>query len=302
VLETASGTALASFPLADAARAARRRKVDDSMNSLVYKLPLVIAALVPSIAAADELGFVTMDRQARGTAVGVQVGYHELADDELDQLTATRLEIYGHHQLAGKPFGLYGQLAMSRIFIDDADDASGMGNLELGGYWMIARPGMDLALRAGVSLPTADDDLEGFLSNALTMTERLVDFANMVPDTTLLRLSASPILQRGAMFFRADLGLDIPIEDDVIEDVLFHANVGVGLRAGDVALTGELVTVGNLTSDDGDLDERTISTAAISARANLGKVDPYASVIVPLDEELRGEVYVLAIGAQIELE
>src|SRR5690606_18772439 len=124
-------------------------------------------------------------------------------------------DLFGQYMLP-QGFGGYASLPISYVSVGDggSDAEHAIGNLEVGGAYVLNTPALPIALRAGVLLPTADDSLNGFLANAATVTNRLTDVASAMPDSTWLRLSVSPVLRRGIYVARVDLGADIPILGD----------------------------------------------------------------------------------------
>ncbi len=77
-----------------------------------------------------------------------------------------------------------------------------------------------------------------------------------------------------------------------------HANLGVGVKVPLVQISAELVSVGNVkTGEDLDVAERFSHTFAIGAHANLPVVQPYIAFITPLDDDFRGETWVVTVGA-----
>ena len=55
----------------------------------------------------------------------------------------------------------------------------------------------------------ASESGDALRSNIATAYGRVTDFALAAPNTTMLRLSASTVQQRDALFFRGDVGLDL---------------------------------------------------------------------------------------------
>jgi hypothetical protein len=99
-----------------------------------------------------------------------------------------------------------------------------------------------LALRAGVVLPTGPDQDSGFDEAFLPLihlaSRRPSDLAASAVDSTVVRLAASPAVQRGVLFARADVGLDVFIDSpgDDNPDPLYHIDLAAyGFKQGAAA-------------------------------------------------------------------
>jgi hypothetical protein len=173
---------------------------------------------------------------------------------------------------------------------------STFGEIELGGIY--AEPvwsGLDMVARAGVALPTGSAGLDAEAVNAIASTPRLGDAVLGYPDTTAARLGLSPLWHRGRWFARGDLGLDIPLKpaaNITFGAPLLRLDAGVGIDLGSVVLSAELANVLVFrdfvdNSAGPGLPQRTAwyDTAAIGARLRFGTVEPYAAVIVPLEQD-----------------
>ncbi len=179
-----------------------------------------------------------------------------------------------------------------------APDATGWGNLELGGLYLPLGDSR-LILRGGLALPTGSglDDAAGAATNLITSFERITDYVLAQPEYTTLRVSASTIRQMDMFFLRADGGFDLvfsrPSAFEGETSAFFRANVAGGIRTTDVDFTLELANLAFLNGDD--VDERFQHTAAIGARTR-GENQLYLGAVFPLDEYARGEIWILSLG------
>jgi hypothetical protein len=250
-------------------------------------------------------GFMTMDRVDAHTRLGLQVGFNKLDDIDLGDGFFMRFNPYAQYVFPNREVGIYGQLPFSHAFIfsGTGEDATGWGNLELGGFYMPFRNN-DLILRAGLAAATASDEsnTDGIITNAATVYERLTDFVLIAPNYTTGRLSASTVQQMDQFFFRADGGFDLVIDRPSMStgpSVFFRANAAAGYRVPDaVDLAFELVNIAAVNGDvDGGITERFIHTAALTLRTP-GVNQIHVGTIFPLDEDARGEVWILSFGYQ----
>jgi hypothetical protein len=250
-------------------------------------------------------GFMTLDRVDAHTRVGIQVGFDKWDELALDEAFFMRFNPYGQVILPGTKFGLYGQAAISHAFVD-GEDGTGFSNLELGGFYMPLPRSNDLILRAGLVAATAtdpDDDVTGAASNVLTAYERMTDILLAVPNYTTARLSASTVQQFGDLFLRADGGFDFvfsrPSAASDDSNVFFRANVAGGYRVPEVVdLTAELVNIAAVNGNvSGGITGRFLHTLAFSVRTP-GVDQLHFGAVFPLDEDLRGELWILSLGYQ----
>jgi len=244
---------------------------------------------------------MTLDRIDANTRVGIQAGWQTIDDVSAGDASLVRLEPFGHYVFPNRAGGLYGRVPFVHRFASNADDASAMGNLELGGFFLPTRKS-EWIVRAGIAAGTASDSAPRAIANFDSRFERLTDFVLIGPSYTTLRLSGSTIQQWDKIFVRADLGLDAvldkPSAASNATSVFGRGNVAVGLRAPGVDFTLELVNLvafnGNTPSGlAGHLDH----TAAISVRTP-GVDQFHFGMVFPLDNDPRGEVWILSLGYQ----
>jgi hypothetical protein len=232
-----------------------------------------------------------MDRLTPVSTFGLDIGY--VVFDEPapmppipeTNLNAIGITVAGHYVDQRSGFGGYLAVPLSYLDIDlplfDPDSELSIGNIEAGG--MFARwfgPNTALVIHGGIAFPTADDDGAG-LVQAIASSPRYGDLVQRVPNSTWLRLGASPMGRSGQLFWRADVGLDLVISDDnnggAISPVL-RLNVGGGIDLGAAKLLAELVTniVDNNAGDD------SASTLSLGARFGAGTLYPGVALVLPL--------------------
>jgi hypothetical protein len=242
--------------------------------------------------------FMTLDRADSATRIGFQTGFTKADEGFLTGTDAIgfRLNLFGQVVLPQRNIGLYGQLALSQIYVE-GENGDGFSNLEVGGYLLVGGRN-DVILRFGAVLPTASESAEGVITNVTTAFERFTDFTMALPNFTVLRLSLSTLQQSGAAFFRADVGADLAIDTpEGDQDSAFgRVNLAVGLRASAVDLLLELVNLANLDGDY-DVEERFVHTAAFGLRTR-GQNQLHLGMVFPLDEELRGDLWIVSLGFQ----
>jgi len=246
-------------------------------------------------------GFMGMDRMDAHTRLGLQVGFFKIDDTDLSDGFVMRFNPYAQYVFPGKQAGIYGQLPIAHAFNLNGEDSTGYGNIEMGGFYLPMRSN-DLILRLGLVAATAsDDDIGAIASNIIGTYERYTDFVLMPPNYTSVRLSASTVQQMGEFFFRADGGFDLAIDrpsGSTGASVFFRANAAAGYRVPDtIDLAVELVNLAFVNGDYDGITNRFFHTLGITARTP-GIDQFHVGTIFPLDEEARGELWILSFGYQ----
>jgi len=183
-------------------------------------------------------------------------------------------------------FGGYGSFVAGGF-----SDGPGLaaGNLELGGlYHATLSQSIDLGFHVGLILPTAGDEALGpAIATEIGRPSDLV----MIARSEWIRIGVSPQVRDGAMFARADLGLDHALgsmADD--DDTLLHLNAGVGVGGAHWSVAGELQVL--FAPGGGE----SLTTTGISVHYNDGHISPFVALSTPLGNELSGEAITLAAG------
>jgi hypothetical protein len=260
-----------------------------SLRVLVISTVLIASAATAAAQRAPDTA--TLDRGDGITKLGFDLGLTFLDDDSLYD-GALRVEPYGQY-VTDSGFGFFGALPITVSFGDEENDpllgdpdqdTVAIGNLDLGLLYVLHGPTLSWVFRGGVAAPTASDDLDGFLTNAAGVYPRLTDVALIHPDATYIRLGVSPLVHANKFFMRGDIGFDLGIDDDDNEgEELLRLNLAVGYDVGLVALSAELVNVGEV-ADDNDGDEDWIHTLAFAARFMTEKLEPFLAIGLPLDD------------------
>lgn len=275
----------------------------------VGALSLVAFAARP--AAAQPSGeFITLDRADSESRLGAFLGILHVEDTGLDE-GALRLELHGQY-LADSGLGIYGSIPIHQLFLDDADDETALANMEVGA--LLARavaPGQEVALRAGITLPTASDSSEGILTNEVAIQTRLTDLVQATPDLITARLGGSLLGGIPGLVYRVDAGLDFPVAStrddfDVQHDPLLRLNgaLGIGvLGAGTLAF--ELVNVIATGDEDASLSESTLSSAGVSLGVALAGAHVQGGLFLSVDsvfeDDFEEGLITFALGASKSL-
>ncbi len=255
------------------------------------------------------------DRMRDQTELGVRMDFgfpRDAARDVTTEETYFRTELHG--QFTTGRWGGYASLPIARNI--GGEEVTALGNLEVGAFQIQDMGDMDLIVRVGLTLPTADTTMRGFSTNAFSNFGRVTDHLNTQPDVFGVRLSASPVFESGVFFLKADLGFDFLWDtgdrhaaEAVLQDdfqTFFRGNVSLGANLGIITLAVEsvnMVTVAdsNFAFGQASLD-KSIHTVTAGAQANLGIVSPYLAFTAPVDELSRDNYgFVFTVGANVSL-
>jgi hypothetical protein len=247
-------------------------------------------------------GFMTLDRMDSQSRAGIQVAWTKIDAVSLSDGFVMRFEPYAQVLLPGRPVGFYGHLPFTHLFNFNGSDATGVGNLELGGFFLPMN-NSDVILRVGLALSTASDSGNELIANVIAPPlDRLTDVLLVAPNYTTGRLSVSTFQRNGDFFFRADGGFDLVIDKPStianVPSVFFRANIGGGIRVQEVDLTAELVNFASVNgSTQSGIEQRFLHTLAVGVRT-LGENQIHFGTVFGLDEITRGDYWVLSLGYQ----
>lgn len=246
--------------------------------------------------------FVSLDRTDDRSLIGVSTGV-TVFDDSADMSPSLRFDLHGRYRVS-REFGLYATIPLA-IADPPSGPATALGNLDLGGTYIIADGRFPIFIRAGLVLPTAPE-ASSFAQGAI-VPGRYSDLGVYFPGTTSLRLSASAMYRNGRVFLRGDVGMDLPLKQpEVINENLsvppaFRGNLGLGVDWGKFVGTVELVNLligGNLGGSPSFQHMLTIS-----AQLRLAKLEPFLAVSIPANESLRDAVDAhVMLGLQVPLD
>jgi hypothetical protein len=265
----------------------------DAMNRIAATLALATATL----AGARGLAFahgpdaifdpLTMDPHTPVSKLDVDFSYIVYEEEANSESTVIGFAVGGQY-VTPQGFGGYLKLPLSYLSsntmigpfsIDDSELA--IGNLELGGIFATYLTDHSaIVLHGGFALPTAGDD--GIASlQMFASSPRYGDLVQRIPNSTWLRLGASPMGRSGKLFWRADVGLDLALNEDNTPTYspVFHLGVGGGLDLRAAHLLVEFVT--NVVDDDSQ--DEVGSTLAFGARFLAGNLRPGIALILPID-------------------
>lgn len=263
---------------------------------------VILLALFATVARAQRApDMATLDRGDGITKLGFDVGFSALNDPPYD--AALRFELWG--QWVSKiGLGFYGAIPLSRSFggegrppDPEANDATSLSDIELGGLYVINGETLSIVFRGGVALPTATNGIDERLTRYYAAAPRLTDLA-LASDDWYIRLSVSPLVHVKRFFMRADIGIDIDVEDDNYH--YFRFNVGAGVDVGLVALALELtnsMAFGTMGFFD---EENFFHSLAFTVRFMGQHLQPFVAIGIPFDDYRRDRVsFFVSAGLQV---
>jgi len=280
-------------------------------------LMVAILLALPAVAGAQAHtpGFATIDRfddQIKADFAVSMIGYDAAFLGDIDQETF-RFDLFGQY-VTPSGYGGYAMIAGSYASISGevlgvelSDSGWGASNIELGALYVLRSASFDTLLRGGLTLPTAtendaDDEID---ANQWATLSRPTDAMMHPADTSVLRVSASPLVHHGTAFFRIDAGLDVPIDDGAEGGAeglhtTVRINLGAGVESGRVALMGALVNLATTDDDLQDGQDRFLHFLGVGARyLGANGLQPSLALQLPLDDDF-DEIadYVLLFGVQ----
>jgi len=248
-----------------------------------FACSLVVASMVagPAVASAGPDHFVTIDRVDDSSRGGLEVS------DQLDTNDATFFRVDAHGQYVDPASGLGGYVTVPLGHgSGNGESYTSLGDLEAGILYSprLSSPDLKLILHAGLTLPTAPSDDNHVLTNVYTVGPRLTDFYLAVPEAWSIRAGVSPLVRSGQLFARADVGFDVNVANGAQGNVesMFRFNAGAGVDLGDAAVMAELTNL-HANGSGGAW----IETGALTLRGEVGTVQPYAALVVGLDDDAR---------------
>lgn len=286
------------------------------MKHLARTLALAPALVAAAAGAAQAHGPdsifepLTMDHHTPESTLNVDFAYVKYDEPTGVDATAIGFSVSGQY-VTPRGLGAYLTIPMSYLdytatagpFVLD-DSTLALGNLELGGIFAkYLRPHAAIVLHAGFALPTAgDEDLDAL--QALASSPRYGNLVQRVPNSTWFRLGGALTGRTGKLFWRADAGLDLALDEDEATEIspVFRFNVGGGFDFGTAHLLAELVT--NWVTTEAEDDDESATTFALGARFVSGNLRPGIAVLLPIGfgDSIAGELeFTLAVSIAARL-
>jgi hypothetical protein len=245
-----------------------------------------IAGLATAVAAEPReqtFDSLSIGRHTPVSAFSFELGYEVWDDNAFSELDVISLKLAGHWVTRT---GVGGYVVLPMTYIDVAtavseDSELALGNIEGGALYAKWFGRTAVVFHGGIALPTAQDEGVASLQLFGSFT-RLADVPLHVIDSTWLRLGLSPMGRSGKLLWRADVGLDLALDEDAIElSPIIHLNVGGGVDLGAAQL---LVELANSFADpeDNNIDD-SASTLAFGARFAAGNLQPGVGILLPID-------------------
>jgi hypothetical protein len=234
------------------------------------RVALALVALAGTARADGDYGYATLDRLDGHDTLGVSAGYFSIRGPQW-----MRFDLHGE-AVGERGFG--GYVAAPAVFEsnDSGVTSQAFGGVEVGVEWAKVGP----IIHLGVVLPTASVGTDAL---APAMIARPTDYAQMIPNTTTVRLGMSFGFRSCFIFGRFDLGADAPIiADDSngnVPGLLVRGGAAIGFDDGSYTVTFELSGV--LTTGENSTDYEALATMLRFRTHGLAR--PYLAAIVPLD-------------------
>ena len=215
---------------------------------------------------------------------------------EIPQVFA--LNLHGQY-ISPSGFGAYLALPMALYGEADLDEAA-LGNLELGGLYVIRRGAFEAYLRTGLSLEQTSTEADGVGVVVANAVPRLADMLVAGLGTSWGRAGSGMRLKIGPVAVGSSAGVDFPLgsteEGDEMDNVL-HLSGSIGIAQPRFGLAVGVTMLQPLASAEDN--ESLVGLEATGDVAVGGKVRLYGAFGLSLDEE--AEAYSLGAGMRIRM-
>jgi len=214
-----------------------------------------------------------------------------------------RTDIYAQFEVMG-PWAVYLNLPFSTLSGAYADEIL-LQNAEIGAIYATEMGLLSATTYVGLVLPTAGSTTKDIVYNTVSSMGRITDLALLKPNVLGFRLAGNLRFDSGVLFMQGDIGLDTLIDLDGEKDtiLILRANGAIGVNAGLVTVSGELVSTGTVsgTGSNVTFDERFQHTAGITVAGMFPMITPYIGAAFPLDKDPRGDIFVVNMGIKADL-
>lgn len=172
--------------------------------------------------------FALLDRAAALSRAGADIGVGDVR----------RVEFFANY--AFERYGFYAQYLETDLRPDSPMTAAGKRTIEAGATRRVQLGALGtLVARAGLLVPVANDDVNGFIGSSADAAVDPSDVAVSFPSSFAVRTSASLTRRRRYLVLEGDAGVDWVLDGQraPVEPVLrANAGLGIGVRAGLVSL------------------------------------------------------------------
>lgn len=205
-----------------------------------------------------------------GGSFEARVDYTDLGDSSLFQgLRFISLTLQAQ-KITPSGVGGYVSVPLGFIDADGVDSQNALGNVELGGVYVIRNASLDIYLRAGFSVETADDegDLIVPLSNIVS---RPADAFTTGLNTSWARAHGGLRYHSGALVIGGQGGVDIPLDRDDADEVGLLVIVGsIGISQPGFGIAAG-ITYLQLFGDNVDNSDNETFSANLAADFEVGR-------------------------------
>lgn len=281
--------------------------VDDEMNTKAQKfatraLPAILLAVFPAFLSAQSI----WTDQDRSNGMWLEVLRPNLEGDR-DLTPGTSTWFLGGRWNAGPDLNLIVELPFAHGELENvapgqiSEASNAVGNPYLGMEW--GPKGSPFHVEFGARAPLADADefgaMTGLFSDFVLRADAFVD--DFVPVTAMGNHTyrhPSGFMTR----LRVGPALWVATEDEVDSELFARYTAQAGYDTRRLTVLGGFLSRTLLTEEDVDFGERSVHQVGVTARAKLDRVQPGLLVLLPVDDDLSGEVdYTLGVTLGVRL-
>ncbi len=200
-----------------------------------------------------------------GTTFDARVDYSNFGGNDFGDVTLLALDLHGQHIT---PSGLGGYLALPLAYASGGDESeSYLGNLELGGLYVIRGANVDAYARGGLAVETASG--EGFEVPITHLISRPADALTTGLGMSWLRLGGGVRLTSGSLVIGGSGGFDVGLDSEADANTL-HLTGTIGVAQPGFGFAVGITTVQSLEDSGGDdnfFGFQAVGDAAIGGRS-----------------------------------
>ena len=253
------------------------------MKSIALTMSIFLAGTAAAEPGDRTFDSLTMGRLTPITTFSLEFGFEVWDEGAFTDIDVYTINLAGHF-VGRRGVGGYFVLPMTYLDVSSPlfeDSELAIGNIEAGALIAKQFGRTAIVFHGGVGLPTAQDEGAAAFQFFGSFT-RIHDVPLHVTNSTWLRMGLSPMGRARNLFWRADIGLDLALDEDNAVELspVFHLGVGGGVDLGSVQLLGEFM---NVFADPEDDSDDTASTFAFGARFTSGDLRPGVGILLPLD-------------------
>src|SRR5687768_14418886 len=213
------------------------------------------AAAQPAAQEAQQTVLPNVFNTSVGATLDIRMDYTDISDDNDATLIGANF-LFQYLTPAG--IGGYAQLPIGYLDSDFiGDDDTLVGNLEVGGVYVVRNPDTHFYVRGGFAAETADEEGD-FIVPVANFVSRPADALVGGLGTSWFRAQGGLRAKSNTIVFGGSVGLDYPLDEEIDDFALLVLVGSVGIEQPGFGIAGGFTFLQNV-GDDADDDDNTVS-------------------------------------------